>query len=100
MFTGARNIPIDQMRERMSELPKDKPIIVYCGVGIRGYNVVRMLKQNGYDAYNVPGGWKTYGREGREKVEERDNAQIRTEPETSKGAIPSCLVKLFARQAG
>uniref|UniRef100_A0A7S4NPN9 Rhodanese domain-containing protein n=1 Tax=Guillardia theta TaxID=55529 RepID=A0A7S4NPN9_GUITH len=60
MYKGAKHIPIDEMRARMSELPKDKPIYLYCGVGLRGYNVVRMLKQNGYQAYNVPGGWKTY----------------------------------------
>eukprot|EP00960_Hanusia_phi_P000302 8313-Hanusia_phi.AAC.1 len=61
MYKGAKHIPIDEMRSRMSELPKDKPIYLYCGVGLRGYNVARILKQNGYDAYNVPGGWKTYG---------------------------------------
>lgn len=57
---GAINIPRNQIRDRLGELPTDKPIYVYCAVGLRGYNVSRILTQNGLDAYNLDGGLKTY----------------------------------------
>jgi NADPH-dependent 2,4-dienoyl-CoA reductase/sulfur reductase-like enzyme/peroxiredoxin family protein/rhodanese-related sulfurtransferase/TusA-related sulfurtransferase len=58
---GSINIEVDQIRERLSEIPRDKKIIVYCGVGLRGYIACRILMQNGYDeVYNLSGGYKTY----------------------------------------
>jgi len=58
---NATNIPLDKIRERMSEIPKDKKIIVFCGVGLRGYVAIRILLQSGYtDVYNLSGGLKTY----------------------------------------
>ena len=58
---GSVNIPVDDLRERLSELPKDKKIIVYCGVGLRGYIACRILTQSGFsDVYNLSGGYKTY----------------------------------------
>lgn len=58
---GAVNIPIDQFRERINEVPKDKRIVLYCQVGARGYFVERLLRQNGYtDIVNLSGGYKTY----------------------------------------
>jgi peroxiredoxin family protein/rhodanese-related sulfurtransferase/TusA-related sulfurtransferase len=57
---GALNITVDQLRERMNELPKDKPVYVFCQVGQRGYIAARILTQNGFDAYNLSGGYKTY----------------------------------------
>ncbi|WP_461214079.1 FAD-dependent oxidoreductase [Lacticaseibacillus sp. GG6-2] len=56
----AVNIPRSQIRQRVSELPQDQPIYVYCGVGLRGYNVTRALTQLGYRAVNLDGGLKTY----------------------------------------
>ncbi len=56
----AVNIPRAEIRDRLAELPKDKKIYVYCAVGLRGYNVVRILNQEGFDAYNLDGGLKTY----------------------------------------
>lgn len=53
-------IPLSQLRDRLSELPKDQTIYVYCQVGLRGYNAVRVLMQNGFDAKNIDGGLKTY----------------------------------------
>ena len=53
---GAVNIPIGQMRDRLGELPKDKPIHVICRSGQRAYYVARMLLQNGYDARVLSGG--------------------------------------------
>lgn len=57
---GAVHIPVDELRSRMGELQKDKKIVVYCAVGLRAYVAARMLMQNGYDAYNLKGGWRTY----------------------------------------
>ena len=57
----AVNIPVDEIRERMDEIPKDKRIVVFCGVGLRGYVAVRILAQHGYtEAENLNGGIKTY----------------------------------------
>lgn len=57
---GAKNIPIDELRGRLDELPRDKPITAYCQVGMRGYLATRVLLQNGFDAANLSGGYKTY----------------------------------------
>ncbi|MCL4797394.1 MAG: FAD-dependent oxidoreductase [Bryobacteraceae bacterium] len=60
---GAVNIPLSQLRDRFGELPQDREIRVNCGVGQRSYYAVRFLRQNGYDARNLPGGiqtWRAY----------------------------------------
>ncbi|MCG6366101.1 FAD-dependent oxidoreductase [Vibrio fluvialis] len=57
---GAINIPVDQLRQRMNELPKDKEIIIYCQVGLRGNVAYRQLVNNGYKARNLLGGYRTY----------------------------------------
>ncbi|MGB5444641.1 MAG: FAD-dependent oxidoreductase [Psychromonas sp.] len=57
---GAINIPVDELRQRMGELPKDKEIIVFCAVGLRGNVAYRQLANNGYKARNLLGGYRTY----------------------------------------
>ncbi|SDH01225.1 NADPH-dependent 2,4-dienoyl-CoA reductase, sulfur reductase [Vibrio xiamenensis] len=57
---GAVNIPVDQLRERMDELPKDKEIVIYCQVGLRGNVAYRQLVNRGYKARNLIGGYRTY----------------------------------------
>jgi len=57
---GAINLPVDELRGRLAELPKEKPIAVYCQVGQRGYLATRILRQHGFDAVNIGGGYKTY----------------------------------------
>jgi len=57
---GAVNIPVDSLRQRMDELPKDKEIIVYCAVGLRGNVAYRQLVNNGFKARNLIGGYRTY----------------------------------------
>jgi len=57
--TNAINIPLPQLRSRLSELPEDKPLHIYCGVGQRAYYAVRLLQQRGYDARDISGGWLT-----------------------------------------
>lgn len=60
-LAGARNIPVDDIRERMSEIPKDKPVWIYCGVGLRGYLASNILRMNGYaEVRNLIGGLRTY----------------------------------------
>ena len=60
-ISGAVNIPVDDLRARMSEIPADKPVLLYCGVGLRGYLASNILKENGYrDVRNLIGGLKTY----------------------------------------
>lgn len=58
---GAINIPVDDLRGRIKEIPKDKPVWLYCGVGLRGYLASNILKDNGFDdVHNLIGGYKTY----------------------------------------
>ncbi len=58
---GAINIPLDDMRERIKEIPADKPVFLYCGVGLRGYLASNILRQNGFDdVRNLVGGIKLY----------------------------------------
>lgn len=58
---GSVIIPLDEIRQRISEIPKNKKIIVFCGVGLRGYVAARILSQNGFnEVYNLSGGYKTY----------------------------------------
>ena len=59
-FEGAINIPVDQLRHRMDELPKDKEIVIYCQVGLRGNVAYRQLVNNGFKASNLIGGYRTY----------------------------------------
>lgn len=57
---GAVNIPVDDLRSRLGELPRDQMIAAYCQVGQRGYLATRILRQAGFNAANVGGGFKTY----------------------------------------
>ena len=59
-ISGAINIPVDQLRQRMNELPKDKEIIIYCQVGLRGNVAYRQLVNNGFKARNLIGGYRTF----------------------------------------
>jgi rhodanese-related sulfurtransferase len=57
---GAVHIPLDDLRERLGELPKDKEILAYCHMGLRGYLACRILNQNGFACKNLSGGWLTW----------------------------------------
>ncbi|WP_455643128.1 FAD-dependent oxidoreductase [Parabacteroides sp.] len=58
---GFINIPVDELREHLDELPKDKPVVVTCAVGLRGYLAYRILVQNGFNnVRNLSGGYKTW----------------------------------------
>lgn len=57
---GAINIPVDELRNRIKELSKDRPIRAYCQVGQRGYIATRLLNQSGFHTANIGGGYRTY----------------------------------------
>ena len=57
---GSLNIPLDELRRRLDEIPKNKPVYIYCAVGLRGYLALQILTPRGFDAKNLSGGYKTY----------------------------------------
>ena len=57
---GFVNIPVDELRERLDELDKDKPVYVICQSGLRSYIACRILAGNGFDSYNFSGGFRFY----------------------------------------
>lgn len=58
---GAINVPLDEMRDRLLEIPADKPVVLFCAVGLRGYLAQRILIGHGYrHTQNLTGGYKTY----------------------------------------
>ena len=57
---GFITIPLDSLRERINEIPKGKPVYVHCHSGLRSYIACRILSGNGYDCYNLAGGWRLY----------------------------------------
>lgn len=61
-YPGAVNIPLEQLREHLHELPKDKPIYTYCTAGLRGYIATRILIQNGFNVKNLGGGFQMISR--------------------------------------
>ena len=57
---GFMNIPLDSLRERICEVPKDKPVYVHCHSGLRSYIACCILAGNGYECFNLAGGWRLY----------------------------------------
>lgn len=57
---GFKNIPVDELRERLHELGKSKPVYVICQSGLRSYISCRILEGNGFEAYNFAGGYRYY----------------------------------------
>lgn len=97
---GAVNIPVDTLRERINEIPKNKKIFEYCKVGLRGYIAYRILAQNGFDAYNLSGGYDMYQaansihnneikmNDEMTRIEKKDEGSIK--PNTSAVKIDAC----------
>ncbi|MBQ3390345.1 MAG: FAD-dependent oxidoreductase [Firmicutes bacterium] len=65
---GYVNIPVDELRERLNELEPSKPVYVICQSGLRSYIACRMLAQNGFDCYNLSGGYRFYASVIRDKL--------------------------------
>jgi len=57
---GFINIPVDELRERLDEIDKSKPVYVMCQSGLRSYIACRILALSGYDCYNFSGGYRFY----------------------------------------
>lgn len=57
---GSLNVPLSQLRDRLGEIPRDRPVFVTCGVGQRAWNACRCLDQNGFDARLLSGGFQSY----------------------------------------
>ena len=93
---GARHIDLNQLRERLSEVSRDKPVVVFCQVGLRGYLAWRILKQAGFtELFNLSGGYKTWAW----AVEKQSNPDIfdyedikRREPSGPAGVPASCTM--------
>ena len=60
MIEGFINIPLDSLRDRINDLDKSKPVYIHCHSGLRSYIAARILSQNGFDAYNLSGGYRLY----------------------------------------
>ncbi len=60
MIPGAVHIPLHELRQKLGELSPDKEYMIYCQAGLRGYLAYRILKQRGFRASNLDGGYKTY----------------------------------------
>lgn len=58
----ATNVPLETLRERLSEIPSDRPIAAYCKVGQRGYIATRIMQQHGLDVANLSGGYTSWSR--------------------------------------
>ncbi len=57
---GFVNIPLEELRSRIDEIDKSKPVYVACQIGLRGYIAARLLSQRGFDCYNLSGGYRLY----------------------------------------
>jgi len=58
-ITGAINIPLNELRDRLEEVPRS-PLLIFCAVGLRGYIAARILMQHGFECRNLSGGYRTY----------------------------------------
>ena len=78
---GAMWIPVEELRGRLDELDRSKEWIVYCARGRRSYGATRILRQNGYTARNLTGGWTTYGQASESQAQPliTKTATVRTE---------------------
>jgi len=57
---NAINMPVDELRDRINEIPRDRELLIFCEVGIRGYLACRLLNQRGFSSRNLTGGYQTY----------------------------------------
>ncbi|MDO5713104.1 MAG: CoA-disulfide reductase [Tissierellia bacterium] len=83
-FPEYLNIPLDQLRDSLDKIPKDKDLYVTCQVGLRGYLAQQVLKENGIDSVNVKGGYTSY-----RELKEQENPTPPTPP-TAKNAPIFC----------
>ena len=97
---GFINIPLDELRGRLSELDKNKKIYVTCQVGLRGYIASRILTGNGFDVYNLNGGYHLYSLIlGEKKAENMGADSINIKPKTQ-GVEPEKEAAVISIDAG
>ena len=91
---GAVNIPLDELRDRLTELPKDRMIYTFCAVGLRGYLAYRILTQHGFEKVrNLSGGLKTYRAATAPIIIHEDNgSEIEEMPIKQKGAASAAPI--------
>ncbi|MCX6071206.1 MAG: FAD-dependent oxidoreductase, partial [Chloroflexi bacterium] len=80
---NSKLIPVDELRDRLGELPKDREIVAYCAVGLRGYLASRILAQHGFKVRNITGGYKTYS------LYHPKEATLNTSPKPAPSPAPS-----------
>ncbi|MCM3588935.1 CoA-disulfide reductase [Mesobacillus maritimus] len=95
---GSINIPLNELRDRLEELPKDKTIHVSCQVGLRGYLATRILKNHGFNVKNVDGGWKTYsgvfGSNIKQAFDTNDRGEVESEPKVEENMTEIKVAKV------
>lgn len=89
---GAINIPLDDLRDRLNDIPRNKPIVVVCAVGLRGYLAQRILLGSGFDnVRNLSGGYKLYASA---TLPVRSCLKAEIEPEVK--VAPTTMIRLDA----
>ena len=94
---GSVNIPLEELRDRLAEIPADKPILIYCAIGLRGYLAMKILTANGLtDVRNLSGGYKTYSiatsplSAGTTRIDTETNDQQMMKPEIKTLRVDAC----------
>ena len=95
---GAVNIRLGDLRARLGELDRTKTYVTCCAVGLRGYLAERILKQNGFTAYNLSGGWATWRLYYPEKEDARDSAAAADAGARRLPTLPDSMSTLDLRQ--
>ncbi len=76
---GFINIPVDELRQNLDKLDKSKTVYVTCQVGLRGHIACRILSQNGFECYNLSGGYRLYSSIFKSAVPIQNNVKINNE---------------------
>jgi len=75
---GAKNIPLEKIRENLDQFAAGKEYLIFCQAGLRGYLACRILRQNGVDCRNLTGGYKSYMMATGQQIETVPEAEIAT----------------------
>ena len=96
---NAINIPVDELRQRMNEIPADKPVIVFCAIGLRGYIALKILTGHNFkNVRNLSGGYKTYALATQTITHENNNSNTPEKMNETKPAN-SCETKILTVDA-
>lgn len=96
---NAVNIPVDELRERIHEIPADKPVIVFCAIGLRGYIALKILTgRNFKNVRNLSGGYKTYAL-ATQPITHENNHSNSTEKMNETKSANSCETKIITVDA-